>query len=159
MMKIIGIKDLQTKTKQIREEVEKGVHFIVVWRSRPIFELKPIKNLEFSENMAKAGLYKSGFIEPMRKSEDDIKNGSTKRFIWDYNTKNIDLHDPEIMKWYLKRKIDFSDWKSIDRKMLEKYLSDLDIDPSMKKLLSQFLLHEKNSNKKTKRVSHRTAKK
>lgn len=159
MMKIIGIKDLQTKTKQIREAVERGAHFIVVWRSKPIFELKPFENLEFADDMEKTGLYKSKFIKRMQKAEDNVKNGRTKRFIWDYNTKNMDFLDPEVVKWYLKRKVDFSDWESIDRSELEKYLPGLDIDPSMKKLLSQFLIHEKNSYKKTKRISRRISKK
>gem|GEM_PF-6709298 len=30
MTKIIGIKDLQTKTKQIREDVQKGMTFVSV---------------------------------------------------------------------------------------------------------------------------------
>lgn len=135
MTKIIGIKDLQTKTKQIREEVEKGTHFIVVWRSKPIFEIKPLPQ------------------------EDDINMGRTKSFIWDYDIKSMNLDDPEVMKWYLKRKIDYSDWESIDRRELEKYLPELDIDPSMKKLLSQFLQHEKNSHRKTKKISRSVSRK
>ena len=56
MMKIIGIKELQTNTRKIREEVEKGIHFIVVFRSKPIFEIKPLEKLEFSDAIKATGL-------------------------------------------------------------------------------------------------------
>lgn len=60
-----------------------------------------------------------------------------KKFIWDYDISAMNFSDPETIKWYLKRKIDFCDWKSIDLKTLRKYLPELNIDPTMKMLLSQ----------------------
>lgn len=42
MPKLIGIKDLQTNTRAIREEVAKGVHFVVIYRSKPVFEIHPV---------------------------------------------------------------------------------------------------------------------
>lgn len=78
MTKIIGIKDLQTKTKQIREEVEKGVTFVVVWRSKPIFEIRPFDDMKFADDFEKSGLYNTDFIERMREAEKDIGSGRTK---------------------------------------------------------------------------------
>lgn len=78
MTKIIGIKDLQTKTKQIREEVEKGVTFVVVWRSKPIFEIKPFDHLEFVDDLEISGLYNKDFMARMEEAESDIRHGRTK---------------------------------------------------------------------------------
>lgn len=80
MTKIIGIKELQTKTKKIREDVEKGMHFIVVWRSKPIFEIKPITEIEFAESLKSTGLYTDDFIKSMEQAEADIRTGRTKKF-------------------------------------------------------------------------------
>lgn len=80
MTKIIGVKELQTKTKKIREEVEHGMHFIVVWRSKPIFEIKPVTETEFSESLKATGLYKDDFIKRMEQAEEDIRAGRTKKF-------------------------------------------------------------------------------
>lgn len=148
MTKIISIKELQTKTKHIREEIEKGEHFIVVWRSKPIFELRLIQNnIGFLKNQIPKENAPSENISPK-------PNG-----IWDYDISKMNLDDPEVIKWYLKRKIDFSDWESIDREILRKYLPDLNINPFMKKLLTQFLQHEKNSQHKAKKIPRRISKK
>lgn len=72
MTKIIGVKELQTKTKKIREEVGKGIHFIVVWRSKPIFEIQPLNKGEFA--------YTDDFIERMEQAQEDIRSGRTKKF-------------------------------------------------------------------------------
>lgn len=61
------------------------------------------------------------------------------KFIWDYDFSKMNFDDPEVMKWYLKRKIDFGDWNAIDAETLKIYLPELDIDPSVKKLLTRFL--------------------
>ena len=42
MTKIIGLKDLQQNTKRIREEVAEGVSFVVIYRSKPVFEIRPL---------------------------------------------------------------------------------------------------------------------
>jgi len=62
-----------------------------------------------------------------------------KEIFWDYNLEKIDLKKPEVKKWYLKRKLDFGDLSGIRKIDLEKYLSDLDIDTSLKKLLINYL--------------------
>ena len=59
--------------------------------------------------------------------------------IWDYDIKSLDLSQPEIAKWYLKRRIDYADWKGLEYKLLKKYLPALDIDPTMKNLLADFI--------------------
>jgi len=46
MTKLIGLKELQTKTKYIREEVAKGTRFIVVYRSQPAFQIQPLSQEE-----------------------------------------------------------------------------------------------------------------
>ncbi len=80
MTKIIGIKELQTNTKKIREAVEKGVHFIVVWRSKPIFEIKPFEEIGLVDAMQKTDLYTEDFLRRLDEAEKDIKNGRTKTF-------------------------------------------------------------------------------
>jgi len=83
MTKIIGIKELQTNTKKIRQEVEKGVHFIVVWRSNPIFEIKPLdhlKTIEFADTLEATGLYKKSFIKRMQAAEDALKSGKVRKY-------------------------------------------------------------------------------
>lgn len=62
-----------------------------------------------------------------------------KEIFWDYNLEKIDLEKPEVKKWYLKRKLDFGDLSGLRRIDLEKYLSGLDIDISLKKLLVNYL--------------------
>lgn len=49
MTKLIGLKELQQNTKRVREEVSKGTHFIVVYRSKPIFEISPFKDYDLLE--------------------------------------------------------------------------------------------------------------
>lgn len=75
MTKIIGIKDLQTKTKQIREDVEKGISFVVVWRSKPIFEIKPFDHLNFIDDLRMSNLYNEKFLEEMAEAQEDIRKG------------------------------------------------------------------------------------
>lgn len=77
MTKLIGIKELQQNTKKIREEVSKGTKFVVVYRSKPIFEINPImENFDFAEAMKMTGKYKADFIKRMEEAEADLKNGS-----------------------------------------------------------------------------------
>lgn len=75
IMNIIGIKDLQTKTKQIREEVGKGASFIVVWRSKPIFEIRPFDHLNFIDDLKMTGMYNEEFIQSMGEAQEDIHRG------------------------------------------------------------------------------------
>lgn len=80
MTKIIGVKDLQTRTKYIREEVEKGIRFIVVWRSKPIFEIKALESLDFADTFHESGIYTDDFLQRMNEAEENIRTGKTKKF-------------------------------------------------------------------------------
>lgn len=81
MTKLIGLKELQQNTRAIRESVEKGIRFIVVYRSKPIFEIKPLSDdFEFAEDFKSTGLYTDDFIKRMEEVESDIKKGKTKTY-------------------------------------------------------------------------------
>lgn len=81
MTKLIGIKELQTNTKRIREAVGKGVRFIVIYRSQPIFEIKPISPpIEFVDDFEAESIYTKNFIRRMREAEENIKTGETKKY-------------------------------------------------------------------------------
>lgn len=68
----------------------------------------------------------------MRRSRD-------KKVIWDYDIKKMDLKNPEVLVWYLSRKIRFGDFSRIKAADIKKYLPKLDIDKSMKKLIRNYL--------------------
>jgi len=81
MTKLIGLKELQTNTRGVREAVEQGIDFIVIYRSRPIFEIKPIlKKIKFTKELEGTGLYTNEFIERMNESEQDIEKGKVKTY-------------------------------------------------------------------------------
>lgn len=63
----------------------------------------------------------------------------TKNYIWDYDIKNLDLSKPEVLFWYLQRKVEHGDWEAVDRKTLKKYFSKLKIDFYLRKILKDFL--------------------
>ena len=63
----------------------------------------------------------------------------TKDYIWDYDVKNLDLLKPEVLLWYLKRKIEHGDWETLDKKTLKEHLPKLKINPYLKKILRDFL--------------------
>lgn len=63
----------------------------------------------------------------------------TKKYIWDYDVKNLDLKKPEVLLWYLQRKIEYGDWEVLDKETLKKYLPKLKIDPYLKEILRNFL--------------------
>lgn len=63
----------------------------------------------------------------------------TQTYIWDYDIKSLDLSQKEVLFWYLTRKIEYGDWKSLDKRILTKYLPKLKIDPYLKKILRNFL--------------------
>lgn len=58
---------------------------------------------------------------------------------WDYDLSNADLSNPETKIWYLNRKLQFGDFSDIAKKDLQEYLPKLDIDPSLKELLQNYL--------------------
>lgn len=63
----------------------------------------------------------------------------TKDYIWDYDVKKLDLSNPEVLKWYLKRKIEYGDWEVLDKETLKQYLPKLKINPYLKQILRNFL--------------------
>lgn len=63
----------------------------------------------------------------------------TKEYIWDYNVKKLDLKNPRVLLWYLKRKIEYGDWQALDRKTLKKHLPQLKINPYLKRILKEYL--------------------
>lgn len=63
---------------------------------------------------------------------------ANQKYIWDYEVKKADLKNPAVLRWYLARKVNFGDWKSIDTVKLEKNLNNLEIDPTLKKMLSKY---------------------
>lgn len=60
-----------------------------------------------------------------------------KKYIWDYDPKTVDLKNPAVLRWYLARKINFGDWKSLDAKLLEQNLDQLEIDLTLKRMLKK----------------------
>ncbi len=63
----------------------------------------------------------------------------TQDYIWDYDIKKIDLEKPDILRWYLKRKIEHGDWAVLDKKTLKEYLPQLKINRYLKRILQAFL--------------------
>ena len=81
MTKLSGIKALQQKTKWVREEVEHGTHFIIIHRSKPIFEIKPLsQNVEFAEDLKLENVYTDDFIKRMEEAEKDVRRGKLKTY-------------------------------------------------------------------------------
>lgn len=69
-----------------------------------------------------------------------------KKYIWDYDPKTVDLKSPEVLRWYLARKIGFGDWKSLDAKLLEENLNQLEIDPTLKQMLKKYYANKRAKN-------------
>ena len=63
----------------------------------------------------------------------------TQKYIWDYDVKKMDLENPDVLIWYLQRKIEYGDWEVLDRKTLKKYLPKLKINRYVKQILQSFL--------------------
>ena len=62
-----------------------------------------------------------------------------KQIFWDYDLSKIDLSNSEAKIWYLNRKLMFGDLAGIKISDIKKYLNRLDISPSLRELLSNFL--------------------
>jgi len=62
-----------------------------------------------------------------------------KQIFWDYDLSRIDLSNPKAMIWYLNRKLKFGDLSGITKANLKKYLPKLDISPSLRQLLKNYL--------------------
>lgn len=85
MIKIIGLKQLQKNTKKIRLEVEKGTTFVVLYRSKLLFEIRPIKSdtLPDTQDLINQDIYTGAFIKDMAEAEADIVNGDVFPFSFD----------------------------------------------------------------------------
>ncbi|MFH1427625.1 MAG: hypothetical protein ABIG60_03810 [Patescibacteria group bacterium] len=59
---------------------------------------------------------------------------------WDYDTNKMDLKNTNIKIWYLNRKLQFGDFSNIKKADLKKYLSKLNISPSLKRMLKNYLI-------------------
>lgn len=59
--------------------------------------------------------------------------------IWDYDIRKLDLTRPDVLRWYLERKIEYNDWKAIEYTALKRYLPELAIDEDKKKFLTNFI--------------------
>lgn len=62
-----------------------------------------------------------------------------KRIFWDYDVRKMDLSNPKVKIWYLNRKLLFGDLSGLNRTDLRKYLPKLNINPSLKELLRNYL--------------------
>jgi len=66
-------------------------------------------------------------------------NKQKDKIFWDYDIRKIDLTNPKVKIWYLSRKLRFGDLSGLGRADLKKYLPKLDINPSLKELLQNYL--------------------
>lgn len=67
------------------------------------------------------------------------RNQQNKAIFWDYDLNKADFSNPKIKLWYLSRKLQFGDLAGVTKKDLKKYLPELNINPSLKELLKNFL--------------------
>lgn len=63
----------------------------------------------------------------------------TYKIFWDYDVRKMDLGNPKVKIWYLNRKLLFGDLFGLKKKDLKKYLPKLDINPSLRELLQNYL--------------------
>ncbi len=77
---------------------------------------------------------------------DSNKMKILEKTIWDYKIQPPDLKDPNILRWYLERKINSGDWVGIKEKDLKNNLSKISIDPEVMSLLKEYF---KSNDKKT----------
>jgi hypothetical protein len=61
------------------------------------------------------------------------------KIFWDYDVRKMDLTNPKVKILYLNRKLRFGDLLGLRRTDLKKYLPKLDINPSLKELLQNYL--------------------
>ena len=66
-------------------------------------------------------------------------NKKRKTIFWDYDIEKIDFSKPAAKIWYLTRKLQFGDFSDIKKNELKKFLPKLNINPSLKELLRNFL--------------------
>lgn len=59
----------------------------------------------------------------------------SKKYIWDYDTKHINLQDKKVLLWYIQRKAEYGEWKSLDKKILKRNLRNLRLNPYLKQII------------------------
>ncbi len=67
------------------------------------------------------------------------KTEKNKAIFWDYDLARADLSDPKVKLWYLNRKLQFGDLTGLKKSDLKENLPRLNINPSLKELLENFL--------------------
>lgn len=72
MPKLIGIKELQMNTRSIREDVERGMSFIVIYRSKPVFEIRPVQGDEDWSPKDRYKLFENAFSQWSNSEDDNI---------------------------------------------------------------------------------------
>lgn len=66
-------------------------------------------------------------------------NAKEKEIFWDYDMSQADLKRPAVLRWFLKRKLEFGDLSGLKKADLKKHLPRLNIDNSLKRLLANYL--------------------
>jgi len=72
MLKLIGIKELQMNTRGIREDVANGISFIVIYRSKPVFEIHPVKDEQDWNAKDRYKLFETSFQNWSDKKDDNL---------------------------------------------------------------------------------------
>lgn len=65
----------------------------------------------------------------------------SQKYIWDYDIKkNWQPKNLSQWLWYLERKINYDDWKGLDKKTIKKYFRQLRnrLDPGKRKMLEYY---------------------
>ncbi len=78
-------------------------------------------------------------FSPLINFKNMRQNELNKAIFWDYDLSKANLSNPKVKIWYLTRKLQFGDFSGITKADLKKYLPKLDIDPSLKELLQNYL--------------------
>ena len=64
--------------------------------------------------------------------------------IWESDVRDLDLKKPDVLRFYVERKINVGDWAALDRQTVEQLLPELDLVPALHFLLQDFLQREKH---------------
>lgn len=69
--------------------------------------------------------------------------------VWDYNlAEDWKPRNKRQWIWYLTRKINYGDWKGLEKSTIKKYFSDLKekLDPGKRKMLEYYFQREADKN-------------
>ena len=78
-----------------------------------------------------------------------------KTIFWDYNIKKMDLENPEVKIWYLNRKLKFGDLRGLKKLTLKSIFFKLNIDSSLRELLSNYFAKNAQHKIKTNKIAER----